>query len=108
MKIAAISLGLTLIIGACSAGGDYVGTKRGWQGTVDALGTTVDGGSTTYLKDSESPMPTMTSRADGSLAVTGQATILYGLAALCRQAPASPLCGANLPPEMLALLLSGE
>ncbi len=108
-----------LILAGCATGGGYAGPKRGFEGQVKTFWADVNVVSTTYLTDTEAPMQgtvegnglmpdqtdmvsTMKSRPDGSFEMTGPGVFWHGMAAFCRVAVNSPLCGANPPPELLA------
>lgn len=112
---------VALLLAGCSATGEYVGPARGFQGQVDTFWADVNGVSTTYQKDTEAPMQgsvtgnsalpdqtdmvsTMKSRPDGSFEMTGPGVFWHGMAAFCRVAVNSPLCGENPPAELLAAI----
>ena len=119
MKILMGAAALVILAG-CAMGG-YDGPKRGFEGQIKTFWADLNGVSTTYLKDTEAPMQgtidgvgsmpsqsdmvsTMKSRPDGSFEMTGPGVFWHGMAAFCRVAVNSPICGANPPPELLATL----
>ncbi len=121
MKLTLMLGALALALAGCSGLGGYDGPKRGFEGQIDTFWADINGVSTTYMKDIEEPMQgtvdgvgimpdqtdmvsTMKSRPDGSFEMTGPGVFWHGMAAFCRVAVNSPLCGENPPPELLSNL----
>ncbi len=115
MKMIFTAAALALALAGCTPGD----TNRAVVGNVDTIWAKVNGMMLTYDKANELPlqgtvegngiMPnqtdipsTMSSRPDGSFEMTGPGVVYHGLAAFCRVAVNSPICGANPPPGLLA------
>lgn len=92
IKFAVLVLAMIVLAG-CSSSGDYVGTERGIDVTIDTMwGTNIKGRSTTYKHESEKPLGTLTITPNGALDMTGPAVEIYALKLFCDTAPNAAGC----------------
>lgn len=92
IKFAALVLA-GIILAGCSSTGEYIGTERGVDVTIDTMwGTTIKGRSTTYKHETEKPLGTLTITPDGGMDMTGPAVEIYALKLFCDTAPNAAGC----------------
>lgn len=84
-----------LILAGCSGTkmGDYTGTERGLDWSVETLmGTTLNGRSTTYKHKTEKPLGTLSIAPNGAMDMTGPAVEVWARMMFCAEAPTSVDC----------------
>ena len=101
--LAAVMLAGALMAG-CTDGplGDYSGSERGVDIQIDTvLGAEVRGRSTTYKKDTELPLGTLTVTPDGGLDMTGPGVETWARMSFCKSAPNAAECNGGAWPDPL-------
>jgi len=83
-------------LSGCGAGGGYKGTERGIdleiEGALWGMGGGVRGRSTTYKKDVELPLGTLTVTPEGGMDMTGPGVETWARMMFCEAAPHAAEC----------------
>ncbi len=91
MKIALIAGACALVLAGCSAGGDFIGSPRGYLGTfITPLGTRIIA-APTIVPDGNTAMDTYINTLTGVMATKG-AALLAAKRDLCMLAPNAAEC----------------
>lgn len=89
----AVMLFAGIVLAGCSSSGDYTGTERGVDLTIETMwGTNIRGRSLTYKHETEKPLGTLTITPNGGMDMTGPAVEIYALKLFCDTAPNAAGC----------------